>query len=215
MATVLDIFAFAVAADPLPNERYIAAQRRINAARTGKKFVETKGDVLEYRADITVSFPQPEDSSKVLGDLIDFVDDHKALSFLAMAQGSQSLRQETTLLSSDGIKTVFAFTHKHLDASSVKVFLDDVLVDAGDYTLSGNNTAPIVTFSVAPATGTIKLVANFYVPCHFAGEPLNDGEGITDNKKDLDDDMPQAHSFELMEIEPGARFVTATGMTGA
>jgi hypothetical protein len=214
MASTLDEFRFSLSNDPKPLERYVPAQRRINASRTGKLFTLVRGDVLRFAAKFTVAFPQPPSTVKTLTDMIAFIDGHKALSFLFMPYSGPSLRKEDTSSVAIAAQTVFAFKHKHLDSSTVKVYVDTVLQTSG-YTFSGNNTAPIVTFSVAPGVGkVVRLVALFFVPVVFRETPLEDGEGLAD-PRDAEVDAPMAFSFDIIEIEPGARFVTATGQSGA
>ena len=168
---------------------------------------------------MTVAFPQPSFSARDLPDLIAFADDHKALAFLYMPYTGPALRQETILdttdgITTDGIATTWAFNHKYLRAASVKVYLDGVEQTAG-WSLVGNNSAPTVVFSVAPTTGqTLMIVSDFLVPVIFKKTPMETGQGITD-AKDPDADSPQSFKFEFIETEPGARWVNATGMSGA
>lgn len=214
MATVLDVFGFAVTKDPRPFESFSPALRRVNASRTGRKFVLVKGDVLEFKGSVTVAIPQPADSGLDLSDLIAFADGHKAMAFLYMPYTGPSLRREALTDSTDGLQQDWALNHRYIDASSVEVYLDGVLQSSG-WSLTGNNTAPTISFTAPPAGGkTLLVYANFYIPCVFSKSPLGEGAGITDNKN-ADADSPQSFAFEVVEIEPGARFVSATGMTGA
>jgi len=215
MASLLDVFQFAVAKDPVPFERYVPAQRRINASRAGSKFALTRGDVLEFRGLVVVAFPQPPDVALDFSDMLAFVDDHKSLSFLVMPYTGPSLRQETKLFATDGTTKLFATNHKYLDSSLVKVYLDDVEQLAG-WTLVNNNVTPVVSFTSAPATGqTLKIVAQFLVPCHMVKNPLREGEGLADHGRSETEDTSRSFEFEFVEIEPGARFVNPTGMSGA
>jgi hypothetical protein len=209
----VDVFDFAIVKEPKPFESYRPGQRRINASRTGKKFVRVLLDVLEFKAKITVGFPQPSDSGKTLTDMIAFADAHKAQSFLYMPYTGPSLRHESTEITATASQKEFAFLHKHLNAASVRVFKNGVEQTSG-WAFSGNDTAPIITFTVAPGVSTIRIEADFYVPCLFRKTPLDDGQGLTDGK-DPTVDSPQSFPFELIETEPGARWVNPTGMSGA
>jgi hypothetical protein len=213
---VLDVFNFAVAGDPLPFETYRGANRQVNTARDGKKFVLVRGDTLEYRARYVVAFPQPSDTGLDMTDMLSFMDGHKAMSFLVMPYTGPSLRYEIKNIASGASDTVFAFNHRYLDASSVKVYVDDVLQTGGggDYTFSGNNVAPIVTFGTTPGVSTVRLEANFYVPVVLTKDPMDEGQTLADDPA-VTTDNPRSYSFEMVETEPGARFVNATGMSGA
>lgn len=213
-----DLFLFALAKEPQPFERFAEAQRRTNAARSGKKYVLVRGDVLEFRGDFVVAFPQPDTVGLDYGDWLDFVNANKAKEFLYMPITGPTLHRESTSLPSDGIETVFAFEHLWIDPTSVRVFLDtgggEVEVSPASYVISGNGTAPIATFGVAPAAGTIRLQANFYVPCFFRTSPTENGEGLADPGM-LEVDAPRSFSVNLIETEPGARFVNASEATSS
>lgn len=60
----------------------------------------------------------------------------------------------------DGIQTVFAYDYLVLDESHMVAYLDDTLIDPGDYTVGdiGEPTGGDVTFAVAPATGQLTLL---------------------------------------------------------
>jgi len=213
---VTDIFTFATTKKPLPVERYIAPERKTNTSRTGTKFVRALIDVLEFSAKLTVAFPQIEQTGFVVGDMINFIDTHMVEEFRYMPYTGPSLRREVENIASDTGDTVFAFNHKHLDATSVQVYKDAVLVDPADYTFSGNDTAPIVTFDTSPDISTIRLEANFLIPVLFSKNPGEKSAGIADaGLGAIDVDSPQSFSFELIETAPGARFVNPTGMVGA
>lgn len=216
MASELDIFSFWVAKDPVPFERYLPAARRVNRARSGKKHTLVRGDVLEFKAEYIVAFPQPPTGSVLdFTDMLLFVDDHKALSFLVMPYTGPSMRTETALAVTDGTTKDFALLHKHIDTGLIKVYLDGVLQESG-WSVVDNNTAPKVRWVSAPATGqTHKIVAPFYVPCIMLNDPLDEGEGLADPGTSDTTDTPRSFTFEFAETEPGARFVNATGMRGA
>jgi len=216
VATVLDTFTYALAGDPLPFETYRPANRQVNTARDGKKFVLVRGDTLEFVARVVVAFPQPSDTGLDMTDLLDFMDGHKAMSFLYMPYTGPSLSHEIKNIASGASDTVFAFNHRYLYASSVRVYVDDVLQTGGggDYTFSGNNVAPIVTFGVTPGVSTVRLEADFFVPVVMTKTPMEQGQLLADDPA-VTSDNPRSFSFEFVETEPGARFVNATGMSGA
>jgi len=211
-----DIFLFSVSKDPVPFERHVEAQRRTNAARSGKKYVLVRGDALEFLSNVTVAFPQPNSLGLGYADFIDFVDNNKASMFLYMPYTGPSLHRENTVFVLTGIQAVFAFEHKWIDSSSVRVFIDtgggEVEVSPLSFGFSGNGTAPIVTFAVPPSSGTVRLQANYYIPVFFLESPTQNGTGLADPRM-LDIDAPRSFDVKLIETEPGARFVNPTEAT--
>lgn len=211
-----DIFMFALAADPQPFERFAEAQRRTNAARSGKKWTLVRGDTLEFRATLTVAFPQPASVGLDYTDYLDFVNDNKAATFLYMPITGPSLHREEFTTPSNGLDTNFPMEHKWIDSSSVRVWLDtgggEVEVSPASFSLINNGTAPEVEFTVAPASGTLRIRGNFYIPVIFAESPAESGEGLADPRM-IDVDAPRSFSLVLIEEEPGARFVDPTGAT--
>ena len=211
-----DLFLFSLAGDPKPFERFAEAQRRTNAARSGKKYVLVRGDALEFVADLTVAFPQPNSVGLDYTDWLDFINANKAREFLYMPITGPALHRENKTYTTDGIITVFAFEHLWIDSSSVRVFLDtgggEVEISPASYTFSGNGVAPIVTFSVAPAAGTLRIQSNFFVPVFFRSSPTENGEGLADPRM-MEVDAPRSFEVNLVETEPGARFVNATEAT--
>lgn len=213
-----DVFNFSMVKNPLPFERYAAAGHRTTAARTGKKYVLTRGDVLEFLGDFVIAFPQPDNVGLDYGDWLDFVNANKAREFLYMPITGPNLHEEVTALPSDGVETVFAYEHLWMDIAFVKVELDTgggfVEVSPASYTFSGNGTAPIITFGVAPASGTIRLTGKFYVPVFFRTTPTGNGEGLADQSM-INVDDPRSFEVNLVETEPGARFVNASEATSS
>jgi len=211
-----DILLFSLAKEPQPYERYAEAQRRTNAARSGKKYVLVRGDALEFKGDFTVAFPQPNSVGLTYTDWLDFIVLNKAREFLYMPITGPALHRENKTYTTDGIETVFAFEHKWIDSSSVRAFLDtgggEVEVSPASYTFSGNGVAPILTFSVAPAAGTLRIQSNFYVPVFFRTSPTESGEGLADPRM-MEVDAPRSFEVNLIETEPGARFVNASEAT--
>lgn len=207
MATT-DVFKFHLSKEEQPYEAYVPANRRVNSSRTGKKFVLVRGAQLEYKLVGQVSFPQPSSHSEQFPQFVVFVHAHAAESFLVMPYTGKFMREEITSYTAAAGQTDFALEHKYIDAGSVTVKVDGVPQTSG-WSLVDNNTAPKVRFSVAPGVGkTILVTANFYVPVHFVTNPLKEGEGLAEDGI-LNEDAPRAISIELVEVEPGARFVDA------
>ena len=80
----------------------------------------------------------------------------------------------------DGSETDFNLDMLHLDSSTLKVYVDSVEKTGGgvDYTFSGNNTAPLVAFGVAPGNSSVVTADyDYYMPCVVgqATEPENAG----------------------------------------
>lgn len=73
----------------------------------------------------------------------------------------------------DGSTTAFALSEKHIDESTLLVYKAGVLQTlTTHYTVSGNNTAPTVTFLSAPTLGqAITYTVEFYFPVRFASPP--------------------------------------------
>ena len=212
---VTDVFKFHFARDDDPYEAYVPAQRRINSSRSSVKFVLVRGSQLEYRIKGRVGFPQPASNTEQFPQFLAFVDDHKAESFLFMPISGLSMRQEITSYTAIAAQTVFAFEHRYLRLDTVVVTDNGVVQDdPADYTVSGNNTAPLVTFGSAPGAGrTIVLTASFYVPVHFVNTPFEEGEGIGEENL-LYADAPRVLEVEFVEIEAGARFVNKETASG-
>lgn len=207
MATT-DVFRFHLAKDEQPYEAYVPANRRVNSSRTGKKFVIVRGTQLEYKLVAEVAFPQPGSHSEQFPQFVVFCHAHAAESFLVMPYTGKFMREEVTSFTAGAGQTDFAFEHKYIDAGSVKVTVDGVPQTSG-WSLVDNNTAPKVRFTVAPGAGkTVVITANFYVPVHFATNPLMEGEGLAEDSI-INEDAPRSVSIELVEVEPGARFVNA------
>jgi len=75
----------------------------------------------------------------------------------------------------DGTTTAFTLDSKHIDSSTLLVYKATVLQTGGgtDYTFSGNNTAPTVTFNSAPTLGqAIEATYERYYPVVFVDDDL-------------------------------------------
>lgn len=103
----------------------------------------------------------------------------------------------------DGSTTAFALDCKHIDSSTLAVTKNGVAQTGGgtDYTFSGNNTAPIITFNSAPTAGhAIVATYEFYMPVRFANDPVQGTYlGGDSNVGDI--------AIELEETNPGAHRV--------
>lgn len=84
----------------------------------------------------------------------------------------------------DGAEDEFALDLKFIDASSLIVEIDASPTAA--YTLSGNNTAPLITFDSAPSLNEALTASyDFYVPCRFDQDILREqfrAVGSTDDE---------------------------------
>lgn len=214
-----EIFLFSCVADPQPFERFVEAQRRTNAARSGKKYTLVRGDVLEFRASFSVAFPQPDSVGLTYRDYLDFVAANKAKTFLFMPYTGPTLhREEQTNIVTDGVQTEFSLDHKWVDSSSARAWLDtgggEVEISPASFSITGNGVAPKFIFSSAPAAGVLRLRINFYVPMIFADSPAETGEGLADPRK-MEVDAPRQFAISLIEEEPGARFVNPTGASSS
>jgi len=74
--------------------------------------------------------------------------------------------------SGTGSVTAFALDSKYIDSTTLKVYKDAVLQSSG-YSLGGNYTAPVITFTPAPANGVV-ITATYdrYDPCTFDTDRL-------------------------------------------
>jgi len=201
-----DVFRFHIANDEQPYETYAPAQRRVNASRGGSKFVLVRGSQLEYRLLCEIAFPQPGSHSEQFPQFVIFAHAHSAEAFLVMPYTGKFMREEVTQHAAAAGQTDFAFEHRYIDAGSVRVSVDGVPQVSG-WSVVDNNTAPLIRFDTAPGAGaTVDLVANFYVPVHFVTNPLREGEGLAQVSA-AHENAPRSVSIELVETEPGARFV--------
>lgn len=96
-----------------------------------------------------------------------------AESFLVKAH--LSVHKTKTLESvgtGDGVTVAFALDCRYIDASTLLVYKDAVLQTlTTHYTVSGNNTAPIITFVSAPGNGlAITATYDYYYPVVLASD---------------------------------------------
>lgn len=89
-------------------------------------------------------------------------------SFLYKAKLAEfNLVEGEALGTGDASEDEFALDSKHIDASTLVVYVDDVEQESG-YSLTGNNTAPIVDFVTPPGVGEVVTADyEFYWPCVF------------------------------------------------
>lgn len=103
----------------------------------------------------------------------------------------------------DGVTTALPLDMVYVDASTLLVYKDGVLKAlTSDYTFSGNNSAPVITFNSAPANGVvITATYDFYMPVLFAVDPPQGTYlGGAANFGEID--------VELVEVSPGAHRVS-------
>ena len=66
----------------------------------------------------------------------------------------------------DDVEDEFALDYKYVDSSTLVVSIDGTPTSA--YTLSGNYTAPLITFDSVPAAAeALTATYDFYIPCTF------------------------------------------------
>lgn len=116
----------------------------------------------------------------------------------------------------DGSTTVFAFSdgtdlHKHLDLTTLVVKVDGVVkAITTDYTVSGNDSDPTITFLAAPGnTLAITVDYIFYMPVRFSAI----AKSRILRKRGTDDlDNPEVVQLvvSLEEDAPGMRFAGVT-----
>mgnify|MGYP002622433449 CR=1 FL=1 len=127
-----------------------------------------------FVAEFTVRLPY---NSQSIDDWDDFIEAREGAkdTFLFKAKRTQNyVVTDEAVGTGDGSTTVFALDKKHLDSSTLVVKVNAVTKTGGgtDYTFSGNNTAPILTFNVAPTAGhAVTASYEFYMPVWFASDP--------------------------------------------
>lgn len=159
-----------------------------------------------FMASFKVSLPR---GGQTVDTWDDFVEARLgADTFLFMAHRTQNKTVTAEAVGTgDAVETVFALDKKHIDASSLVVYLGSTQQTGGgtDYTFSGNNTAPIVTFN-SPPGGSVAVTAdyNFYFPVIFADDdmPVELRAGGTTSATIRHD-----ISVRVMELYPGAHLV--------
>ena len=113
----------------------------------------------------------------------------------------------------DGSTKVFAFSggtdlHKHIDASTLKVYDAGVLQTlTTDYTVSGNDSDPTITFVVAPAEDNVLTVTyEYYMPVRFAmARPRAQMRSMPATTTASDQELVQI-TVQMEEDTAGARY---------
>jgi len=74
----------------------------------------------------------------------------------------------------DGSNKVFTLTRKHVDESTLLVYVNSVLQTlTTHYTITLNNTTPTITFVTAPGNGlAVVATYDFYMPCWFVDDNM-------------------------------------------
>ena len=104
---------------------------------------------------------------------------------------------DTTYLFSDGTAL-----HKYIDAASLTVYDGGTATTA--YTLSGNNSAPLITFDVAPTNLNVLTVDyEYYRSMLFAGPPQPTIPGGFGAAETLAAIGGKAVSVDMVEAAPG------------
>lgn len=94
-------------------------------------------------------------------------------------------------------QTDFPLVHKFIDASTLKVYKDGIEAVSG-WSLVGNDTAPLVRFSVAPGAGVVVTAEyDYYLSVRFKTDPLGgrwqQAAGQAFIPITLVEDYPEAH----------------------
>ena len=125
-------------------------------------------------------------------------------SFLCKAHHAVHRTQTLEALGTGtGSLTTFALDMRHVDASTLLVYKAGVLQTLSThYTVSGNNTAPLVTFLSAPSNGqAITATYDYYIPVrHTDDSILPRDRHLTGSDATAILDL----TIRLRETEPGA-----------
>jgi len=107
---------------------------------------------------------------------------------------------------SGGGGETFALDYKHVDSSTLRVFVgtaEQVLTT--DYAFSGNNSAPLITTTASFDTGTVTAYYEFYIPVRFAmNAPRPRIVKYPENSYGQQETV--AIGVQMVEDLPGARF---------
>lgn len=100
----------------------------------------------------------------------------------------------------------FALDYKFVDSTTLRVFVGGVeQALTTDYSLSGNNSAPIITTTASFDTGTVTAYYEFYQTVRFAEMPRaqpRTGGAVSYGQQEI-----AAFTLALVETSPGARLV--------
>lgn len=129
-----------------------------------------------FAARFKVSLPR---GGQTIDDWDDFVEARLgADTFLFQAHRTQNKTvTDEAVGTGDGSTVVFALDKKHIDSTSLVVKVAGATQTGGgtDYTFSGNNTAPIVTFEAGstPSGGqAVTATYDFYYPVYFVDDDM-------------------------------------------
>lgn len=147
-------------------------------------------------------------SGNTVGDWLTFVANHRGAyeQFLYKAKfAAHKMQTLEAVGTGNGSATAFALDMRYIDLSTLLVYKAAVLQTlTTHYTVSGNNTAPVVTFVSPPGGGeAITATYDYYTPVR-----LQDDDASGDVLHLLADatsieDVP----IQLVEIAPGAHRV--------
>lgn len=148
---------------------YLTNQRGLTGGFTARR--AEYGDDGKFTARFAMRLPR---DSQTLATWYSFVDARKGAddSFLYKSVFDQYHDvTDEAVGTGDGSTTDFALDMKHIDTSTLVVELDGTPTVL--YTLTGNNSAPIIEFNSAPA-GSVVITASYdyYHQVHFDTDDL-------------------------------------------
>jgi hypothetical protein len=204
---------------PEAGGNYAEQQRpvdEIGRSLGGKTAVLNRAANREFTASGWVVLP---DGTNNPSDFDDFVEtmDGRVDTFLYKAQRARHRQIQLGALGTGDASTVaFAFSdgtnlHKHLDADTLLVYVSGTLQTGGgtDYTLSANNTDPLITFEAGSTPGgaaPITVSYEFYQPVRFARDDFPTRVMTSSGDDDINSPEAIRIQVELIEDYPGARF---------
>lgn len=154
---------------------------------TGDTKVRHEWDMGRYENRHTVRFPP--DTAR---ELLQFLIDHR-LGFL-FEDPDRSYSEVEEEFTFTGTET-FALARKFVNAATIAVTVDGA--PESDWTLSGNNTAPLITPGGTFPTGDVVVTYRFYYQVQPGPIPLR-SQLIVPGAKPA-----QASTVEVFEIKPG------------
>jgi uncharacterized protein (TIGR02217 family) len=171
----LPVFPFRFSARPRFHEEPLHLTRIVGQNTGEERRAAEFGDDFKLRASGTIRLPQGS-TSKTLTDWLTFVEATRGAygTFLYSCLTSRyRVVTDEAVGTGDGSETVFYLDKKYINESSLVVKVSGVQKTGGgvDYTFSGNEVAPKITFNSAPA-GAAPVTASydFYFPVRFETE---------------------------------------------
>jgi len=127
-----------------------------------------------YMVRMRVSLPR---GGQTIDDWDDFVQTHLGSDTFLFQAHRTNLKTVTAeaVGTGDGTTTAYTLDKKYLDSTTLVVKVNGVTQTGGgtDYTFSGNNSNPTITFNSPPTAGhAITATYNFYFPVWFADDDM-------------------------------------------